>query len=230
MSREQTNTIYLVRHGENKANITKEFSYKLVDYPLTAKGVLQAEQTAEYFTDKSIDEIYTSPLKRAWETAHIIAQKLGPGIVTIEEFREVNVGSLEGQPPNAENWAAHNKVVEDWYNGHFTSTFPDGENFLMLLDRMKAGLLAVTHGKTNKKIVIVGHGGIFTAAIRGICRNVDEEEVLPKHMHNCAITEIELTTTEQTVSGEIINWAYHGHLSGEAAELVPAVPQFDIEE
>ena len=49
MSVQQTNTIYLVRHGENTANITKEFSYKLVDYSLTAKGVQQAEQTAEYF-------------------------------------------------------------------------------------------------------------------------------------------------------------------------------------
>jgi broad specificity phosphatase PhoE len=230
MGTEYKNMIYLVRHGENKANITKEFSYRLVDYPLTAKGVSQAQQTAEYFTDKHIDEIYASPLKRALETAHIIAQSLELAVTIREEFREVNVGSLEGQVPNAENWAAHNKIVEDWYNGHFTSMFPDGENFLMLLDRMKAGLLAVTHGKMNKKIVIVGHGGIFSAAVKGICRNVDEETVLPKNMHNCAITGIELTTTEQTASGIITNWAYHEHLSGEAAELVPAVPQFDVEE
>lgn len=39
------NIIYLVRHGENKANLTKEFSYKKVDYPLTPKGVIQAQQT-----------------------------------------------------------------------------------------------------------------------------------------------------------------------------------------
>jgi broad specificity phosphatase PhoE len=35
--------VYLVRHGENKANITKEFSSRKVDYPLTPKGRLQAE-------------------------------------------------------------------------------------------------------------------------------------------------------------------------------------------
>ena len=40
------NRIYLVRHGENRANLTKEFSYRLVDYPLTEKGILQAQQTA----------------------------------------------------------------------------------------------------------------------------------------------------------------------------------------
>ena len=74
------NRLYLVRHGENMANLTKEFSYRHVDYSLTPKGVLQAQQTAAYFTDKHIHEIYTSPLKRAVETADIIPQ-LVAGIV-----------------------------------------------------------------------------------------------------------------------------------------------------
>ena len=39
--------VFLIRHGENQANLTKEFSYRLVDYPLNAKGILQARQTAE---------------------------------------------------------------------------------------------------------------------------------------------------------------------------------------
>src|ERR1051326_5463373 len=158
MGTEHTNTIYLVRHGENMANITKEFSYKLVDYSLTAKGLLQAQQTADYFAEKHIDGIYSSPLKRALETANIIGQRLGLAVTPMEEFREVNVGSLEGQPPTAENWAAHNKIVEDWYHGHFTSMFPNGENLLMLLDRMKTGLLEVTRGNAKKRTDTVGNG------------------------------------------------------------------------
>ena len=35
----ESNRIYLVRHGENLANITKEFSHRRVDYPLTARGI-----------------------------------------------------------------------------------------------------------------------------------------------------------------------------------------------
>ena len=69
-------TIYWVRHGENKANITKEFSYKYVDYSLTPKGIQQAQQTARFFRNKNIQTIYTSPLKRAVETAEIIARAL----------------------------------------------------------------------------------------------------------------------------------------------------------
>ena len=36
--------------------------------------VLQAQQTGEFFKDKRIDAIYTSPLKRSVETAQIIGQ------------------------------------------------------------------------------------------------------------------------------------------------------------
>ncbi len=43
--------IYLVRHGENVANLTKEFSHRKVDHSLTPKGRLQAEQIAAYFKD-----------------------------------------------------------------------------------------------------------------------------------------------------------------------------------
>ena len=70
------NRLYLVRHGENPANLTKEFSYRRVDYGLTPKGVLQARQTAEFFKGKAVHAVYSSPLKRAAETAGIIAAEL----------------------------------------------------------------------------------------------------------------------------------------------------------
>src|SRR5206468_3641607 len=66
------NTLYLIRHGENTANLTREFSHRAVDYSLTPKGMLQAQQTAEYFKTRRVDAIYTSPLKRALETAQIV--------------------------------------------------------------------------------------------------------------------------------------------------------------
>ena len=44
--------------GENLANLTREFSHRLVDYPLTEKGVLQAEQTAEHLKNKGISAIF----------------------------------------------------------------------------------------------------------------------------------------------------------------------------
>jgi broad specificity phosphatase PhoE len=69
--------IYYVRHGENIANITREFSHKKVDYSLTEKGTKQAEATAGALEEKRICSIYCSPLKRAIETADVIGKRLG---------------------------------------------------------------------------------------------------------------------------------------------------------
>src|SRR5215472_16479183 len=105
MSTIHTNILYLVRHGENPANLTKEFSYKLVDYSLTPKGVLQAEQTAAFFLRSiPLTAAYASPLKRAYETGEIIAQAQNLPVTALEEFREINVGEMEQRPPTEENW------------------------------------------------------------------------------------------------------------------------------
>ena len=60
-----TNRLYLLRHGENPANLSKVFSNRHVDHPLTEKGILQAQQTADYFVGQELQAICTSPLKRS---------------------------------------------------------------------------------------------------------------------------------------------------------------------
>lgn len=92
-------TLYLVRHGENVANLTKEFSHRAVDYSLTDKGRAQAAQTADFFRGHAIDAVYSSPLRRARETAEAIAAVVGKPVTVVEDFREINVGVLEGQAP-----------------------------------------------------------------------------------------------------------------------------------
>ncbi len=221
------NTIYLVRHAENTANLTKEFSHRLVDYSLTAKGIVQAEQTAVYFKDKPIDEIYSSPLKRARETADIIAQELHLPAGIVEQFREVNVGSLEGRPPDAENWALHERILQDWQEGRHKSTFPAGENYTMLLARMRSGLREISAHKKNQHIIVVAHGGIITATIADLCSNVDIEQLLHVENHNCSITEIELSINGEHMEATLKRWASYEHLHGYAAEFVSGTYQFE---
>lgn len=226
MNSTQTNTLYLVRHGENLANITKEFSYKLVDYPLTPKGVLQAEQTAEFFRSMSIDAVYSSPLKRARETAEIIARPHKLPVMLLEEFREVNVGDLELMPPTEASWRLHDQVVEQWKRGHEEVAFPGGESFVQLIERSRRGLLETIRGRSGQRIVIAAHGGILTAIVRNLCSDASAE-LTHAGMHNCAITEIELTTRNDALQGSLCSWACVTHLSGEAAELISPVMEYE---
>lgn len=217
------NHLFLVRHGENTANLTLEFSYRLVDYSLTPKGVLQARQTADFLSAKNIQEIYTSPLKRALETAQIIAAPLGLPVQAMEQFREVNVGDLEGQKPTAELWKQHNAIVKSWMDGHPELRFPGGEDLYTLLNRARAGYMQILAGKQSRNIVIVAHGGIFRFTLQHLFALVDPA-ILNQGTPNCAITEVEAQVTGDHLEGRLISFASTSHLSGEAANLVSGVP------
>ncbi|HEX7973761.1 MAG TPA: histidine phosphatase family protein [Anaerolineales bacterium] len=219
------NHLYLIRHGENLANLTKEFSYKKVDYSLTPKGELQARQTAQYFLDKDIDAIYTSPLKRAYETAGIIAAPLSLHVTVVENFREVNVGELEGQPPTAALWEQHNAIIANWINGHPETAFPGGENLIMLRRRMRAGIEQILAGVDGQSIIIVGHGGLFWLTLQDLCPQVDMG-ALGHENNNGSITEVLMERDPAgCLSGRLLKWAAFDHLSGLAAELVSGGPK-----
>lgn len=219
------NRIYLVRHGENRANLTKEFSSRLVDYPLTEKGRLQAAQTAEFFRDKQIQAVYSSPLKRASETAQIISAALNLPVTILEQFRELDVGLLEQQPPTTEAWEEHNQVIGAWFEGHPERRFPGGENYYELLARMRSGLTQVLDGLQDQNLIIVGHGGIFTFTLPHLCPQVRPEDLRWVENHNCSITEILMRNENGNLHGELIRYAYHQHLGGAAAEFVSGAPK-----
>src|SRR5258708_36055499 len=160
MSSTHTNTLYLVRHGENLANITKEFSYKHVDYSLTVKGVLQAAKTAEFLKNPALDAIYASPRKRARETGEIIAVPHGLPVTLLEEFREVNVGNLELMPPTETTWRIHDQIVAEWIAGNVEARFLGGGNFLELGRRSRPGLLGGPRGRARQARAARAHGRI----------------------------------------------------------------------
>ena len=218
------NTLYFVRHGENLANLTKEFSHKKVDYSLTPKGVLQAQQTAAYFANQPIDAIYTSPLKRALETAQIIAQPHNLDTPIVENFREINVGSLEGQKITKEVWQFYLSIIDDWRNNKLTTMFPDGENFVMLRERMRDGIKDVITDRSNQHIIIVAHGGVITGSVSDICANADFAEIDRVENHNCSITRVAVEMDNGALVGQLEEWASFTHLSGEAAAVVSGLP------
>lgn len=226
-------TLYLVRHGENPANLDKIFSSKLIDLSLTAKGLLQAQQTADFFRELNINlvdwtgqAVFSSPLKRALETASIMAERLNLEVVIQEEFREIDVGALEERPGTAADWSIHQRIMDDWFDGHNESRFPEGENYNDLWTRMQTGLIEAVKDRTGQNSIIVGHGGILSATLKDLCPGIDIEWLRTTRWDNCAITEIELRMDNGRPEGRLVSWNDTDHLSGAAAELTPGVPEF----
>jgi probable phosphoglycerate mutase len=217
-----TNTLFLVRHGENKANVTREFSYKKVDYPLTELGVRQAEQTAAYFAgmtgDQRIDAIFSSPLKRAVQTAEIIGAATGHGVTVIEELREINCGEFDGAPPTDALWEHHDRILRSWRDGDHSAQFPGGEDFHMLRARARKALAQTVVDRSGQRLLIVAHGGIIGASLKDICRELDDDLVWRVPNRNCAVTELELHAGHpagdiDSAWGVLKRWADCAHLN-----------------
>lgn len=222
------NLLYFIRHGENPANLTKEFSHRKVDYPLTPKGRMQAQQTAEHFRNQGIDEIYASPLKRAFETAEIIGRELGLPVTVREDFREVNVGTLEDMPPSAEAWALHNEIIRDWVDGKSDTRFPGGEDYHELWGRLHTALQSILARKDGRKILVVAHGGILTLPLRSLCPDADYAWLRTQQNANCSITRIEAEISEGKLKARLLSYASFDHLHGEAAQLVSGIPNLEV--
>jgi broad specificity phosphatase PhoE len=218
------NRVYLVRHGENQANLTKELSCRVVDYPLTPKGILQAQQTAEYFTQQEVWAVYASPLKRARQTAEIIAGRLGLQVEVREAFRELDVGHLETMDDREAAWRMHFQVIGDWKNGHPETRFPGGEDYFSAAGRMRRGVERALEGADGQGVLIAGHGGLFITSLTDLCPGVDFAAVSRMEIHNCAVAEIEMRRENGRWEGKLVRWADHSHLYGPAAELVSGLP------
>jgi broad specificity phosphatase PhoE len=219
------NRIILLRHGENRANLTKEFSYKKIDYPLTEKGILQARQTAEALRGRGIRAIYTSPLKRAQQTAQIVGESLGLTPILDEAFREFNVGRLEEVPPSNETWGQYHRVIHAWVEGRAEVSFPGGENNRQLWARYESGLRKVIQAHPGQTLLIVGHGGIFTATLPQLCPDVAILDLFKTENHNASLTEIDVEMQNGQLWGHLVSWAGTDHLSGEAAQFVSGTPR-----
>ncbi len=89
--------ICMMRHGEALDDIEDCYG-GIADFPLTDLGRDQAQATAELLRPHAPSALYSSPLKRANETATIIASKLGlPEPTVVEDLQERNsYGVLSG--------------------------------------------------------------------------------------------------------------------------------------
>lgn len=160
--------ILVVRHGESRTNVSREFSCRLIDHGLTQRGMEESTCTARWLCDHEVSAIYSSPLKRAKETATIIGRTIGLDVIVEEALREVDVGLLEGQP-SSQNWQVHNAIVDAWKQGQWGVSFPQGESFTDLVQRACLVLHGIAIRNSRRRIVVITHGAMLLAIRYGLC-------------------------------------------------------------
>jgi len=121
----------LIRHGVTQWNLTGQFQGH-TDIPLSPEGMEQARALAKHLrTSKhKVDYIYSSPLKRALETAQIVYPERT--IETDSRLKELNFGIFEGST-QAEN--EQHKAWDEWHANPFERRAPGGESYADLMGR-----------------------------------------------------------------------------------------------
>lgn len=175
--------ILLVRHGQTEWNKLKKVQGR-VDIELNETGIEQAKETKKLLENENIDLIICSPLKRAMQTAEIINENRNIPIIYDENIIERDFGEFGGL-----------KETEFDYKGYWNykenQKYEKAENIKVFLNRVYEFLDRIKIHYSNKKILIVTHGGIAAAVncyFNGIPKDNDLLSVVLK---NCEVAKYE---------------------------------------
>lgn len=148
---------YLVRHGKDDESLRGGWSQQ----PLTEEGILQSETLAEQIASKTnIRKIYSSDLKRAMQTAQIIAQRMQLPVTALSSFRETNNGDLAGMK---------NSIALERYPGLFWNQldweqcYPNGESPRQFYERVRTAweVFSQMIASQQDDVLLVTHGGVI---------------------------------------------------------------------
>lgn len=160
--------IYLLRHGETDWNKDGRIQGH-TDIPLNQKGRAQIGQAAEVLAGLpfGIDSIYSSPLKRAYESAEIVADRLSydkKEIIVEPMLIERCFGEAEGLTAAEREAKFPNYQYAD--TGYY---FPGIEPYKDLLKRAEAVFKKITDScKEDENILIVSHGALLFGMIAAL--------------------------------------------------------------
>lgn len=161
--------IYITRHGETEWNIVRKMQGHH-DSPLTELGTKQANWLKERLKDINIDYIYSSPLNRAFSTANIIKGDRDVDVVTIDELKEIHLGSWEGNLINDIKDRFPDKHYHFWNEPHIYEPV-DGETFEELTNRVGCFFDVVKDKHKNDDILIVAHAIVLKTLLNYVEMN-----------------------------------------------------------
>jgi broad specificity phosphatase PhoE len=152
-------TILIARHGESDWNRERRWQ-GYADRPLTNRGREQARVLAARLAHIELNAVYSSDLRRARDTAAVVAENQGLEVQAVPELREVDVGSWSGLT-RAE---AEERFPEGY--ARWTSGFPgwdDGETYEAMTRRVLKTVQSIAGDHDRGRVLVVSHGGPIRA-------------------------------------------------------------------
>jgi broad specificity phosphatase PhoE len=146
--------LILARHGETVWNVEKIFRGR-ADVNLDEVGIKQAELLGKYLSNWKLEAIYSSPLKRALDTANIVARYQKIGVHIAEGLIDFDYGEWQSLPEQ-EAKRLYPTLHNEWHNNPHKVKMPGGES---LEDVRRRIIEVVNHVlfKYQGSVVLVSH-------------------------------------------------------------------------
>lgn len=149
--------LILVRHAAPVATAAGRV-YGTLDVGLSDEGRAHAVRLAEWLERFAVTAVYSSPRRRALETAELIA----PSPIVEDDLRELDFGELEGRTYEEIETAAP-ELYRTWMETPTEVRFPGGESYADLHMRAVRALDEIR--AREECAVVVAHGGVIRAGL-----------------------------------------------------------------
>lgn len=155
--------LLLVRHGETPYNREGRVQGQSQER-LTPLGRRQAESAGRLLKGYIPHALYTSPLPRAVETAHIIAQHLALEPLILPNLAEMHLGEVDGLTI-AELRQRYPAFLNAWRNDPATAVAPQGESLKDVQERVWQTVEDLLQRHPQDTVVAVSHNFAILALL-----------------------------------------------------------------
>ena len=168
-----TTTVLLVRHGQTSSNVTG-FYMGWSDEDLNEVGYTQARSLSSRLASLPIASVYTSPLRRAYTTAAILAEPHKLELKFSDHLTEIRLGDWQGLHMDE----IKRRWPELWQQSRIDPselTMPNGESFGQVTERAVRAFEMIVEANQGKLVAIVTHDVIIrvlAAYILGVSNSI----------------------------------------------------------
>ena len=148
--------LYLVRHGLTDWNVEGRYQGQ-TDLPLNAAGRAQALRLRQQLAGIPFAAVYSSDLRRASETAGILAAPSGIEVQPDPRLREMNLGVWEGQLVT-EIAAQYPAAWAERLRDPLHARAPGGESVAEVAARVAEAANAIARANSAGPVLVVSHG------------------------------------------------------------------------
>jgi broad specificity phosphatase PhoE len=179
--------IILARHGQTAWNVAEVFRGQ-IDIELDATGLKQAELLAEYLSHRKLEAAYSSPLRRAAQTAEAIARHHGLTVEISPELNDIDFGEWQGLS-REEVSTRYSELYPAWMSTPQRVRMPSGES----LDDVRQRAVVLVNevvGKHKGAVVLVSHRVVHKVLICALL-GLDSSHFWDIRLDNCGLTTFE---------------------------------------